>query len=111
VVNIPIFASIKIRKLALNLLGTYSCKMDSKGRFMLPKGLKGQLGKRSEQGFVVGRDVFSKSLVIYTAKTWKDLSKELHMLNRFVEDNVQFLRRFSSGALINKWIWGNCQRR
>jgi len=84
--------------LALNLLGTYSCKMDAKGRFMLPKGLKGQLGKKVEQGFVVGRDVFSKSLVIYTAKTWKDLSKELHMLNRFVEDNVQFLRRFSSGA-------------
>jgi MraZ protein len=89
---------LKSRKQLINLLGTYSCKMDAKGRFMLPKGLKEQLGKKSEQGFVVGRDVFSKSLVIYTSKTWKELSKELHTLNRFVEENVEFLRRFSSGA-------------
>ncbi len=86
------------KELAINLLGTYSCKMDAKGRFMLPKGLREQLGKRTDQGFVVGRDVFSNSLVIYTLKTWRHLSKELHLLNRFVEDNVQFLRRFSSGA-------------
>ena len=72
--------------------------MEAKVRCMLPKGLREQLGKRADQGFVVGRDVFSNSLVIYTLKTWRHLSKELHMLNRFVEDNVQFLRRFSSGA-------------
>lgn len=65
---------------------------------MLPKGLKEQLGENANYGFVIGRDVFSKCLVLYAKETWKDVTKQLSGLNRFVEKNVQFLRRFSSGA-------------
>ena len=82
----------------LNLLGEYDCKLDAKGRMMLPKGLKKQLEEHLHEGIVVNRDIFSKALVIYPWKVWQDLSATVNKLNKFKRKNVLFIRKFNSGA-------------
>ena len=41
-----------------NLIGTYECKADVKGRVMVPIALKKQITPVSTQGFVIKRAVF-----------------------------------------------------
>ncbi len=47
-----------------SFLGTYECKVDSKGRLMIPTSLKKQLGDL-EAGFVLKRSVFQPCLELY----------------------------------------------
>lgn len=82
----------------LNLLGEYDCKLDAKGRLMFPSALKKQLHDVLHEGFVVNRDLFAKCLVLYPAKQWGEVAGQLAELNRFVEKNVVFIRRFNNGA-------------
>jgi len=82
----------------LNLLGEYDCRLDAKGRLMLPSALKKQLAKAIGEGFVMNRDVFRPCLVLYPRKEWERTSGMVRRLNRFVEKNMEFIRRFTSGA-------------
>ena len=41
----------------MNLIGTYECKTDSKGRFMMPSSLKKQLNSVINDGFVLKKGV------------------------------------------------------
>jgi len=82
----------------LSLLGEYDCKLDAKGRMMLPKALAKQMEDVLHEGFVVHRDIFSKALVIYPWSVWQELSKEVNKLNKFVQKNVLFIRKFNSGS-------------
>ena len=47
----------------INILGTYECKADSKGRIMLPAPLKKQISSVISDGFVVKRSDFNLSLI------------------------------------------------
>ncbi len=82
----------------LNLLGEYDVRLDAKGRLVLPSGLKKQLADSLAQGFVVNRDVFRPCLVLYPHAVWQGTSRMLGRLNRFVEKNMEFIRRFTAGA-------------
>jgi len=82
----------------LNLLGEYDCKLDAKGRLLMPSGLKKQLQDVVRQGFVINRDLFDKCLVLYPMDEWKRVSEEIGALNKFVRKNVVFIRRFNNGA-------------
>ncbi|RMG78948.1 MAG: division/cell wall cluster transcriptional repressor MraZ [Bacteroidetes bacterium] len=83
----------------LSILGEYDCKVDAKGRFMFPNGLKKQLGdKVLEKGFVVNRNLHQPCLVIYTADEWEKLSNKLSKLNRLIKKNDVFVRRVMGGA-------------
>lgn len=84
----------------LSLLGEYECKLDAKGRFMLPSGLKKQLVDVLHAGFVVNRNVFDPCLVLYPMQEWEKIRKQLGRLNRFVRKNEQFVRRFHNGATL-----------
>ena len=42
-----------------HLIGTYECKVDTKGRVMMPIALKKQLSKLINEGFVLKRSVFN----------------------------------------------------
>ncbi len=46
----------------LNILGTYECKVDAKGRLMFPVAFKSQMGEELKQGFVIKRSIFKKCL-------------------------------------------------
>ena len=82
----------------INLVGTYECKIDAKGRLMLPAVLKKQLSPIIGEGFVLKRSVFSSCLEIHPMSEWNVLMTEVNKLNRFVKKNNDFIRRFTAGV-------------
>lgn len=82
----------------LNLIGTYECKIDAKGRLMLPSAFKKQLAPIVQDGFVLKRAVFQKCLELYPISEWNVLSAKVNKLNRFNKKNDEFIRRFNAGV-------------
>lgn len=87
-----------IYKRMINLIGTYECKIDAKGRLMLPSVLKKQLAPVIAEGFVLKRSVFSSCLEIHPVSEWNVLMGEVNKLNRFVKKNNDFIRLFTAGV-------------
>jgi MraZ protein len=81
-----------------NIIGTYECKVDVKGRFMFPSAFKGQLEQSLSKGFVIKRSIFRKCLELYPMEEWDLESKRINSLNRFVKKNVDFIRKFMAGV-------------
>lgn len=79
------------------LIGTYECKVDAKGRLMLPTSLKKQLGSL-EGGFVLKRSVFQPCLELFPMSEWNKMMLKINKLNRFVKKNNDFIRRFTAGV-------------
>ncbi|MFO7977896.1 MAG: division/cell wall cluster transcriptional repressor MraZ [Bacteroidales bacterium] len=79
------------------LLGEYECKVDSKGRFVLPAGLKKQLSAGDQERFVVNRG-FEKNLTLYPESEWQKISREINSLNLYTKKNRDFVRYFFRGA-------------
>ena len=82
----------------VNLIGTYECKVDAKGRLMLPAALKKQLNPLLEEGFVLKRAVFQPCLELYPMSEWNVLMQKMNKLNRFKKKNNDFIRRFTAGV-------------
>ena len=82
----------------LSLIGTYECKVDAKGRLMMPSALKKQLAKELQEGFVIKRSVFNSCLELWPMSEWEVMMKKINGLNRFVKKNVEFIRRFTAGV-------------
>jgi MraZ protein len=80
-----------------HLLGEYDCKLDAKGRMMIPVGLKKQLPEAESEGLVINRG-FEKHLVIYTRKEWNKIIEELSKLNQYEKRTREFIRYFTRGA-------------
>ncbi|WP_442267377.1 division/cell wall cluster transcriptional repressor MraZ [Tenacibaculum sp. ZS6-P6] len=84
----------------VNLIGTYECKADAKGRLMLASGLKKQLSPVLQEGFVIKRSVFQACLELYPMQEWNVMMNKINKLNRFVKKNNDFIRRFTAGVKI-----------
>lgn len=84
----------------LNLIGTYECKADVKGRVMVPAPLKKQLAPVMGDGFVVKRAVFQACLEMYPMKEWDALMQKMGELNRFNRKNNDFIRKFTAGVKV-----------
>lgn len=82
----------------LNLIGTYDCKADVKGRVMVPAALKKQLSPSLADGFVIKRAVFQPCLELYPMSEWNALMDKMSQLNRFNRKNNDFIRRFTAGV-------------
>lgn len=80
-----------------SLIGTYECKVDAKGRLMLPTSLKKQLGSL-EDGFVLKRSVFQTCLELFPMSEWNKMMLKINKLNRFNKKNDDFIRRFTAGV-------------
>ncbi|WP_191858826.1 division/cell wall cluster transcriptional repressor MraZ [Hanstruepera ponticola] len=81
-----------------SLIGTYECKVDAKGRLMLPAALKKQLSPVLQNGFVLKRAVFQPCLELYPMYEWESLMQKVNKLNRFKKKNNDFIRRFTAGV-------------
>ncbi len=79
------------------LIGTYECKIDVKGRLLIPIALKKQIEDSISQGFVLKRAVFQQCLELYPLQQWKGLISKVNKLNRFKKKNNDFIRRFTAG--------------
>ncbi|MFO7720312.1 MAG: division/cell wall cluster transcriptional repressor MraZ [Gillisia sp.] len=82
----------------VNLIGTYECKVDAKGRLMVPSALKKQLSPFLQDGFVLKRSVFQPCLELYPMEEWNKLMQKVNGLNRFKKKNNDFIRRFTAGV-------------
>lgn len=80
------------------LIGTYECKVDAKGRLMMPVAFKKQLASVTEKGFVLKRAVFQPCLELYPMQEWESLMQNINKLNRFKKKNNDFIRRFTAGV-------------
>lgn len=81
----------------LELTGEYICKLDAKGRMVVPALLKRKIPNIEQEGLVVNRG-FEKNLVIYPRSEWQKMMKQLSRLNQFKAENRNFVRKFMSGA-------------
>jgi len=82
------------------IVGTYECKVDAKGRLLLPAPLKKQLASSLQDGFVLKRSVFQPCLELYPMAEWTILMNKVNKLNRFVKKNNDFIRRFTAGVKV-----------
>lgn len=82
----------------VNLIGTYECKVDAKGRLMVPAAIKKQLIPVLQDGFVLKRSVFQPCLELYPMEQWNEVMKNMSGLNRFVKKNNDFIRKFTAGV-------------
>lgn len=82
----------------VNIIGSYECKVDAKGRLALPSGLKKQLLEVVNEGFVLKRSVFHNCLELYPMSEWNAEIAGVNKLNRFVKKNNDFIRMFMAGV-------------
>ena len=78
-------------------LGEFDCKLDAKGRMMIPVGLKRQFPEAGDKGLVINRG-FEKHLVIYTREEWDKIVADLEKLNSYEKKTREFIRYFTRGA-------------
>ncbi|MEI6346349.1 MAG: division/cell wall cluster transcriptional repressor MraZ [Bacteroidota bacterium] len=81
----------------ISLMGEYECRIDAKGRVMMPVALKKQLPSDKSGAFVMNRG-FEKCLVMYPKDEWNIISDELNKLNLYSKKNRDFFRYFMRGA-------------
>jgi MraZ protein len=84
----------------INLIGTYECKIDVKGRLLLPVNLKKQLGDHVNESFIVRRSVFQNCLELHPFSEWKLTIEKINKLNKFVKKNNDFIRMYNAGVRI-----------
>ena len=81
----------------INLIGTFECTLDSKGRIMIPSQLKKQLDGVTSKSFILKRSVFQNCLELFPIQEWQVMMKRVNKLNRFVKKNNDFIRRYTAG--------------
>jgi len=95
------FCQYQLKTSKLNsIIGTYECKVDAKGRLLLPAPFKKQLSAALLDGFVLKRSVFQPCLELYPMAEWNLMMNKINKLNRFVKKNNDFIRRFTAGVKV-----------
>lgn len=84
----------------INLIGTYECKADVKGRLLLPISIKRQLGDQLNECFILKRSVFQPCLELHPYAEWKSTMDKVNKLNRFLKKNNDFIRMYTAGVRI-----------
>jgi len=79
------------------LHGEYECKMDAKGRLMIPTALKKQLPKEAADSFFINRG-FEKCCVLYPSNEWNQIASEINKLSDYIQKERMFKRYFLRGA-------------
>ena len=79
------------------LNGEFECKMDAKGRLMIPSALKKQLPEAAKDSFFINRG-FEKCCVMYPANEWDNIAGEINKLSDYIKKEREFKRYFLRGA-------------
>jgi MraZ protein len=83
----------------ITFIGEYSCRVDAKGRIMLPSAFKKQLPAGAQEKFVVKRDVFENCLVMYPVEEWERQNRIIRKnTNPYNKEHSRFLRMFYQGT-------------
>ncbi len=82
-------------------IGHFNCKLDAKGRLMLPSEFREQMGEQAEEGFVLRPSLFDHSqfLDLYTRKDWDEQQEKLRgKFNIYDEEGIEALRFLNEGV-------------
>lgn len=78
-----------------SFIGDYNCKVDAKGRLILPSAFKKQVSSDAHERFVVKKDIYEDCLVLYPMDEWIRMVEVLRKkLNPYNKAHKQFLRGF-----------------
>ena len=94
--NFTLFLDFLIKDMSL-ITGDYRCKMDAKGRLILPSALLRQFPKGTTT-VVLKRSVYEKCLELYPKNVWDEKMKVLNEINTYERENLDFIRFFINGA-------------
>lgn len=79
------------------LHGEYECKLDAKGRLIIPAALKKQLPEAAKDSFFINRG-FEKCCVLYPSNEWQTIASEINKLSDYIKKEREFKRYFLRGA-------------
>ena len=82
-------------------IGHFNCKLDAKGRLMLPSEFREQMGEQAEEGFVLRPSLFDNSqfLDLYTHKEWDEEQQKLRAkIDIYDEEGIDVLRILNEGV-------------
>ena len=80
-------------------IGDYPCKVDAKGRIMLPSALKRQMKSSVRDRFVIKKDLFEKCLILFPIEEWERQNKIIRSkINPYKKEHNKFLRGFYKGT-------------
>ena len=77
--------------------GEVDCKMDSKGRVLMPAIFLRQMLPEMGNAMVINRGI-EKCLTLYTLAEWERVTAEMQSLNMYDIQHRRFIRQFSRGA-------------
>jgi len=84
----------------IEIIGVHDCKVDAKGRLLLPSALKIQLDAVISEGFILKRSIFQPCLELYPKSEFDKAVRRVNKLNRFLKKNADFIRVFMKGVHI-----------
>lgn len=76
----------------------YECKLDAKGRLVLPSRIKAQLPESGGEELVIRRG-FEQCLIVYPMVEFKKVFSKISALNEFNEEYRKLQRNFLSGVV------------
>ena len=82
-------------------IGHFNCKLDAKGRLMLPAEFKEQMGEQAEEGFVLRPSLFDNStcLDLFTRRDWDEQQEKLRKeFSIYDEEGISALRYLNQGV-------------
>ncbi|MBN2164744.1 MAG: division/cell wall cluster transcriptional repressor MraZ [Marinilabiliaceae bacterium] len=84
----------------ITFVGDFQCKLDGKGRFVLPAAFKKVLNEKVEERLVVRKDLFESCLVLFPYSEWEqELNRIRTKLNIYNREHSRFLRDFFKGSV------------
>lgn len=96
------FCTIKLTSARMSYpIGDFNCKLDSKGRLVLPSDFREQMGEQAEEGFVLRPSLFegSQFLDLYTHKEWDEEQQKLRAkIDIYDEEGIDVLRILNEGV-------------
>ena len=82
-----------------SFVGENNCKVDVKGRIILPMAFKKQMPAESADRFIIRKDIFENCLVLYAMDDWnRQLQKIRKKINPYNREHNMFLRNFFKGT-------------
>lgn len=82
----------------VSYIGDYPCKIDAKGRIVLPVTFKKQTDA-SQDRYVLKKDIFEKCLILYPGDEWENQVTILrNKLNPYNKEHNKFSREFYKGT-------------
>jgi len=76
-------------------IGDYTCKIDAKGRVLLPAAFKKQMPSATQDKFVIKKDIYENCLVLYPMDEWDRQNKLIQQnINPYNKEHNRFIREY-----------------